>query len=97
MELCSYWLSMFANGPAIKGGCVPPAGGWRAFCRHGTGFIAYWRDRGTKLISGRVFIPVDKAGKWHWRSIAVQFISEQEICQGAGFILRAVERIRVQG
>ena len=21
------------NGPAIWGGCVPPAGGWRAFCR----------------------------------------------------------------
>ena len=24
---------MLANGPAIWGGCVPPAGGWRTFCR----------------------------------------------------------------
>ena len=24
---------IFANGPAIWGGCVPPAGGWRTFCR----------------------------------------------------------------
>jgi len=24
------------NSPAIWGGCVPPAGGWRTFCRPGT-------------------------------------------------------------
>jgi hypothetical protein len=32
---------IFANGPAIWGGCVPPAGGWRAFCCPGTNFVAY--------------------------------------------------------
>jgi hypothetical protein len=32
----------------------------------------------------------------HWRSVAVQAISEPEICHGAGFILRADERVRVQ-
>jgi len=28
----------------------------------------------------------------HWRSVAVQTISKPEICQGAGFILRAGAR-----
>jgi hypothetical protein len=32
----------------------------------------------------------------HWRSVAVQTISKPEICQGAGFILRAGARVRVQ-
>jgi hypothetical protein len=32
----------------------------------------------------------------HWSSVAVQFVSEPEICQGAGFILRADARVRVQ-
>jgi hypothetical protein len=31
----------------------------------------------------------------HWRSVAVQAVSELEISQGAGFILRADERVRV--
>jgi hypothetical protein len=31
-----------------------------------------------------------------WRSVAVQFVSEPEICHGAGFILRAGARVRVQ-
>jgi hypothetical protein len=29
---------------------------------------------------------------WHWRSVAVLFVSEQEICHGAGFKLRADAR-----
>src|SRR4030066_1634086 len=32
----------------------------------------------------------------HWRSVAVQFVSEPEICQGTGFKLRADARVRVQ-
>jgi hypothetical protein len=76
---------MHANGPAIWGGCVPPAGGWRAFCHHGTNFIKSRRGRGTSLITGRVLLQVDNVGKGHWRSVAVQTISEPEICQGAGF------------
>jgi hypothetical protein len=32
----------------------------------------------------------------HWRSVAVQFVSEPEICHGAGFILRAGAGVRVQ-
>jgi hypothetical protein len=40
---------------------------------------------------------VDKAGKRHWRSIAVQVWSEADICHGAGFILRAAVRVRVPG
>jgi len=58
---------------------------WRAFCRHGANFIEHWRDRGTSLIDGRVFLPVDNAGKRHWRSIAVQIISEAEITHGVVF------------
>ena len=36
---------------------------WRAFCRHGTKFIACWCDRGTRFISGRDVFPVDEIGK----------------------------------
>jgi hypothetical protein len=32
----------------------------------------------------------------YWRSVAVQFVSEPENCHGAGFILRAGARVRVQ-
>jgi len=53
--------------------------------------------RGISLINGREIVPVDETGKSHWRSIAVQIISEPEICQGAEFLLRADERVRVPG
>jgi hypothetical protein len=51
---------MRPNGPAIKGGCVPPAGGWRTFCRQGTNFIECWRDHGTGLIVAANLSPVTK-------------------------------------
>jgi hypothetical protein len=70
---------------------------WRAFCRLGANFIAFWRGRGTSLIDGSVFLPVDNAGKRHWRSIAVQIISEAEYCHGAECLLRVAVRIRVPG
>jgi hypothetical protein len=44
------WLRIGHNGPAIWGGCVPPAGGWRTFCRHGTDFIKHYACRGTSFI-----------------------------------------------
>ena len=37
-----------------------------------------------KFDRSREFIPSYKAGGWHWRSVAVQTISETEICHGAG-------------
>ena len=49
-----------------------------------------------KFDRSREFIPGYKAGGGHWRSVEVQTISEPEICQGAGFQLRADERVRVQ-
>ena len=68
---------------------------WRAFCHHGTNFIECWCDRGTSLIDGLKVVPVDEVGKRHWRSVAVQVISEPEIYQGAEFKLRTDERVRV--
>jgi hypothetical protein len=55
------------------------------FCRHGTNFIALRRDRGTSLINGREIVPVDEVGKRHWRSVAVEVVSEAEIYHDAGF------------
>ena len=70
---------------------------WRAFCLPGTSFIACRRDRGTSLIDDRVFLQVDEAGKWHWRSFAMQVVSEAENCHGAESLLRAAVRVRVPG
>jgi len=44
----------------------------------------------------REFIPGYKVGSGHWRSVAIEVVSGTEICQGAGFKLRAEERVRVQ-
>ncbi len=68
---------------------------WRAFCRHGTIFIAC--RRGISLIDGRVIVPVDEAQKRHWRSVAMEVVSETEICHGTECLLRAAARIRVTG
>jgi len=37
-----------------------------------------------------------KVGGGHWRSVAVEVVSEPEICQGAEFKLRTDARNRVQ-
>jgi len=68
---------------------------WRAFCRRGTNFIGCRRGRGTSFINGREIVPVDVVGKQHWRSVAVQIVSEAKNCQGAEFLLRAAAGIRV--
>jgi hypothetical protein len=87
----------------VAGGCESKSPGrwerraWRAFCRHGTIFIACWRGRGTSFINGREIVPVDEAQKGHWRSVAVQFVSEPEICHGAECLLGAAVRVRVPG
>ena len=70
---------------------------WRAFCRPCTIFIACRRGRGTSLIDGREIVPVNEAKKRHWRSVAVEVVSEAEICHGAEFLLRAAARVQVQG
>jgi hypothetical protein len=49
-----------------------------------------------KVDRSREFIPGYKVGGGHWCSVAVQIVSKPEICQGAGFKLRADERVRVQ-
>jgi len=42
------------------------------------------------------FIPGYKFGNGHWRSVAVQAISEPGNCHGAGYKLRTDVRVRVQ-
>jgi hypothetical protein len=51
---------------------------------------------GYKFDRSRELIPGYKISGWHWRSVAVQAISEPEIFQGAGFKLGAAARVRVQ-
>jgi hypothetical protein len=48
-----------------------------------------------KFDRSREFIPGYKVGDGHWRSVAVQAVSEPKNCHVAGFILRAGERVRV--
>jgi len=73
---------IFANGPAIWGGCVTRhkhrSGSWyfshkavtvqggygTCFCRHGTNFIRWWRDRGRSFLSGWEIVSVQKTSKW---------------------------------
>jgi hypothetical protein len=74
--------------PSTRGQkAVTVQGGYgTCFCRHGTNFIAYWRDHGTSLIGAANLSPVTKlfAGTGPEYS-GVQAISEPEICHGAGF------------
>jgi len=44
----------------------------------------------------RICQDVTNVTKGYWRSVAVQAVSEPENCHGAGFILRAGARVRVQ-
>jgi hypothetical protein len=44
----------------------------------------------------REFIPGYKVGGGHWRSVAVQSVSEPETYHGAGFILGVDARVRIQ-
>ena len=72
-------------------------------CKEGTAqFLPSWYKFYCVLARSRYnlsrsseFIPVYKVGGGHWRSVAVQFISEPEIYHGAGFKLRADARVQV--
>jgi len=44
----------------------------------------------------RICQGVTNVTKGHWRSVAVQAVSEPKNCHRAGFILRAGARVRVQ-
>jgi len=55
------------------------------FCRHGTNSITLWRDRGTILIGAANLSPVTKFGAGTGAVSRYKVVSEQEICQGAGF------------
>jgi len=70
---------------------------WRAFCRPGASFIAFWRGRGTSLIDGWVFLLVAEVEKRHWRSVAMRVVWEAEIYHGAECLLSAAVRVRVLG
>jgi len=73
--------------PAVAGpeNCHGARRVWRAFCYPGTSFIACRRGRGTSLINGLGIVPVDKAQKMQWRSVAMHFVSKAEISQGEEF------------
>ena len=89
----------------------PKKAGWRTFCLPiaigtGTNFVEHYaccacpafanQKRGYKFDRSREFIPGYKVSCGHWRSVAVQAVSEPEICQDAGFRLRADARVRVE-
>jgi hypothetical protein len=77
------------NGPAIKGGCVTRR-------QHRAGSWYFSRETVTvqggygALFAVRVQILLSIT------SVAVQTVTEPEICHGAGFKLLADERVRVQ-
>ena len=48
-----------------------------------------------KFDRSRLTITLKDFNWGHWRSVAVQFVSEPETCHGAGFILRTGARVRV--
>ena len=66
------------------------------FCRHGTNFYCVLARLRYKFDWSREFITGYKVVGVHWRSVAVQTVSEPEIYHGAGIKLRADARVRVQ-
>jgi len=81
-------LTLTANGPAIWGG-------WVTRRKHRA--PASWRrSRGYKFDRSRESIPGYMFGGGHWRSVAVQIVSEPEISHGTELLLGADARVRVQ-
>ena len=64
--------------------------------RHG--YRVFWTLRVSryKFDRSHEFIPGYNFGCGHWRSVAIQTVSEPENCHDAGFKLRADARVRVQ-
>jgi hypothetical protein len=63
--------------------------GMAHFLPSGYKFYQALRVSRYKVDRSRESIPGYKVGGGHWRSVAIQVVSEPEICQGAGFKLRA--------
>ena len=70
--------------------------GMAHFLPSGYKFYRALRVSRYKFYRSRKIIPGYNVGGGHWRSVAVQIVSEPEICHGAGFYLRADARVRVQ-
>jgi hypothetical protein len=49
-----------------------------------------------RILGAIGIITSHKFGRGYWCSVAVQFVSEPEICHGAGFKLTAGAGVRVQ-
>jgi hypothetical protein len=65
---------------------VTVQGGYGAcFCRHGTNFTQVLARSRYKFDRSREFIPGYKFSGGHWRSVAVQIVSEAVFYQGVGF------------
>ena len=72
-------------------------GGFGAcFCHPGTKFVEHYACRGTGLIGATNLSTITNFNSEHWRSVAMQFVSEPEICHGVEFVLRADALVRVQ-
>ena len=63
-----------------------------------SGYRVLWTLRVSryKVDRSREFIPGYKFGCGHWRSVAVQIVSEPEISHGTELLLRVDARVRVQ-
>jgi hypothetical protein len=62
---------------------IPVQGGYgTCFCSPGTNFTQVLARSRYKFDRSHEFIPGYKVGCGHWRRVEVQFVSEQEICQG---------------
>ena len=72
-------------------------GGYGAlFANQGTRFCEVYECRGTRFFEAANLSPVTKFVVFTGAAIAVQIISEPEICHGAGFYLRADAGVLVQ-
>jgi len=70
------------NCPGRPESCPGARRVWRGFCRHGTNFIACWRDRGTSLIGAAILSPVTKLVTCTCAVSRYKAKSKPENCQG---------------
>jgi hypothetical protein len=76
---------------------VPVQGGYGAcFCSHGRSLLVRAVSR-YKFYRSREIITRYKTGCEHWSSVAVQTITEPEICHGARVKLQAAARVQMNG
>jgi hypothetical protein len=60
-------------------------------------FVELEPFRGTRFKERQKIVTGYNTSRVHWSSVAVQCLSEPEICHGARASLRAAARIRMQG